>query len=133
MIAPFDQAVELLDTITGVDRRTAEGIVAEIEVDMQQFGSAERPASWAGMCPGNPTSAGKSRSGKSSKGSKWLGIHLTEAAKAAARSKTPTFRRSTSVCEYQRDPPRNQGGGPQSRLPGDSRSHSRLADLTPGT
>lgn len=87
VIAPFEQAVELLDTITGVDRKTAEGIIAEIGVDMGRFGSAERLASWAGMCPGNHTSAGKSRSGRTRKGSKWLGIHLTEAAKAAARSK----------------------------------------------
>lgn len=87
VISPFEKAVELLDTTTGIDRRTAEGIIAEIGVDMSRFGSAERLASWAGMCPGNHTSAGKSRSGKSRQGSKWLGIHLTEAAKAAARSK----------------------------------------------
>lgn len=87
VIAPFEEAVELLDTITGTDRRTAEGIIAEIGVDMSRFGSAERLASWAGMCPGNHESAGKQRSGKSRKGSKWLGIHLTEAAKGAARSK----------------------------------------------
>jgi transposase len=87
VIAPVEEAVELLDTITGADRRTAEGIIAEIGVDMGRFGSAERQASWAGMCPGNHESAGKSRSGKTRKGSKWLGIYLTEAAKAAARSK----------------------------------------------
>jgi len=70
-----------------VDRRTAEGIIAEIGVDMSRFRSSNRLASWAGMCPGNHTSAGKSRTGRTRKGSKWLGIHLTEAAKAAARSK----------------------------------------------
>ncbi len=67
--------------------RTAEGIIAEIGVDMSRFGSAERLASWAGMCPGNHESAGKQRSGKTRKGSKWLGTYLTEAAKAAGRSK----------------------------------------------
>src|SRR3954468_22379263 len=36
-IAPFEQAVELLVTITGVQRRTAEVIVAEIGVDMSVF------------------------------------------------------------------------------------------------
>jgi len=87
VIAPFEEAVELLDTITGVDRRTVEGLIAEIGVDMSRFGSSERLASWAGMCPGNHESAGKQRSGKSRKGSKWLGSYLTEAAKAAGRSK----------------------------------------------
>jgi transposase len=44
-------------------------------------------ASWAGMCPGNEESAGKRRSGKTRKGSKWLRSALVEAAHAAARSK----------------------------------------------
>jgi transposase len=39
------------------------------------------------MCPGHNESAGKRRSGKTRKGSKWLRTSLTEAAKAAARSK----------------------------------------------
>ena len=40
-----------------------------------------------GMCPGNDQSAGKRRSGKTRKGSKWLRSALIEAAYAAARSK----------------------------------------------
>src|SRR5215204_366511 len=39
------------------------------------------------MCPGNEESAGKRRSSKTRKGSKWLRSALTEAARAAARSK----------------------------------------------
>jgi len=39
------------------------------------------------MCPGNEESAGKRRSGKTRKGSKWLRSALTESASAAARSK----------------------------------------------
>jgi transposase len=39
------------------------------------------------MCPGNEESAGKRRSGKTSKGSKWLRSALTESARAAARAK----------------------------------------------
>ncbi len=90
-IAPFEPQVELLDTIPGVDRRSAEAIIAEIGVDMAQFGSSARLASWAGMCPGNDESAGKHRSGKTRKGSKWLRTTLTESAKAAARSKGSYF------------------------------------------
>lgn len=87
VIEPYAAQVKLLDTIPGVDRIGAEGIVAEIGVDMAQFGSAERLASWAGMCPGNHESAGKQKSGRSRKGSKWLGVHLTEAATSAGRTK----------------------------------------------
>lgn len=46
-------AVELLDTIPGVGRGTAELILAEIGTDMQRFGSAAQLASWAKVCPGN--------------------------------------------------------------------------------
>jgi len=85
-IAPFEQAVELLCTIPGVQRRTAETIVAEIGVDMSVFPDAKHLASWAGQCPGNDQSAGKRRSGKSRKGSKWLDWALEEAAMAAIRT-----------------------------------------------
>jgi transposase len=87
VIAPFEPQVQLLRTIPGVDRRTAEGLLAEIGVDMGRFGSAERLASWAGLCPGHHESAGKSRSGRTRPGSKWLHTYLSQAAKAAGRSK----------------------------------------------
>jgi transposase len=86
-IAPFESAVELLCTIPGVQRRNAECIIAEIGVDMTVFPTAEQLASWAGQCPGNDQSAGKRRSGKSRKGSKWLDWALEETAMAAIRTK----------------------------------------------
>jgi transposase len=87
VIAPFSEQVELLDTIPGIDRRMAETLIAEIGVDMDQFPTHRHLASWAGMCPGNEESAGKRRSGKTRKGSKWLRSALVEAAHAASRSK----------------------------------------------
>ncbi len=86
-IAPFEKAVELLCTIHGVQRRTAEVIIAEIGVDMSVFPTAKHLASWAGLCPGNDQSAGKRRSGRTRKGSKWLDWALEEAAMAAIRTK----------------------------------------------
>jgi transposase len=85
-LAPFVSAVELLCSIPGVQRRTAEVIVAEIGVDMSRFPSERHLASWAGQCPGNDRSAGKRRSGKTRHGSKWLDSALTEAAMAATRT-----------------------------------------------
>ena len=86
-IRPFEAAVELLCTIPGVQRRTAEVIIAETGADMSAFPTAKHLASWAGQCPGNDRSAGKRRSGRTRKGSRWLGIALTEAALAATRTK----------------------------------------------
>ncbi len=86
-LRPFAPQARLLCTIPGVGPRTAEVLVAEIGVEMAQFGSAERLSSWAGLCPGNDQSAGKRRSGRTRKGSKWLRRALTEAALAASRSK----------------------------------------------
>ncbi|HEV2921312.1 MAG TPA: IS110 family transposase [Actinomycetota bacterium] len=87
VIGPFAEQVALLDTIPGVDQRAAEVIVAEIGPDMTQFPTAAHLASWAGVCPGNNESAGKHRSGRTRKGSKWLGGCLSEVAKAASRTK----------------------------------------------
>ena len=97
VIAPFEDYLELIDTIPGVDRRVGEALIAEVGVDMSVFGAPDRLASWAGMCPGNHESAGKSRSGRTRKGPKWLQVHLTEAAKAAGRTKD-----TYSGAQYQR-------------------------------
>jgi len=86
-IAPFAQAVELLCTIPGVKQRTAETIIAEIGTDMTVFPTAGHLVSWAGLCPGHDESAGKRRSGRTRKGSKWLRTGLLEAALAATHTK----------------------------------------------
>ena len=96
-IAPFAPAIELLITIPGVQRRTAEVIIAETGGDMTAFPSARHLASWAGVCPGNDRSAGKRRSGTTRKGSKWLRGALGEAAIAAART-----RNTYLAAQYQR-------------------------------
>jgi transposase len=87
MIAPFATPIDLLDTIPGVDRRTAEVVLSEIGPDMSRFPTSGNLASWTGICPGNNESAGKRFSGKTRKGSRWLRRALVEAAQAAARTK----------------------------------------------
>ncbi len=84
---PFELELELLDSIPGVGRRTAEDILAEIGTDMHRFPSSAHLASWAGMSPGNNESAGKRKSGKTTKGNKSLRATLVLAARAAAKSK----------------------------------------------
>lgn len=87
LLAPFADAAGCLDTIPGVNQRTAEILIAEIGVDMSRFPSARHLASWAGLCPGNHESAGKHRSGKTRKGNLWLRGALIEAALGATRKK----------------------------------------------
>lgn len=85
---PFvPEAVKLLDSIPGIGERTAQIIIAEMGADMSQFPSADHLSSWAGMCPGNNESAGKRRSGQTTKGSKQLRTVLVEAAWVASRVK----------------------------------------------
>ena len=69
VLEPQARQIELLDTIPGVDRRTAECLIAEIGPDMSRFPTHRHLASSAGLCPGNNESAGKHRSGKTRKGS----------------------------------------------------------------
>ncbi|GAC1530115.1 MAG: IS110 family transposase [Chloroflexota bacterium] len=87
VITPFGKQVELLCTIPGIQKRTAEVLLAEIGPDMSRFASAAHLASWAALCPGNNESAGKHHSGRTRRGSKWLRKGLVEAARAACRSK----------------------------------------------
>lgn len=56
-------------------------------VDMSVFGSAERLASWVGICPGNNESAGKRKTGRIRKGNAWVRRLLCEFAQAAARTR----------------------------------------------
>ena len=85
---PFvPEAVQLLQTIPGIGLRVAEVIVSEIGVDMSRFPTDAHLASWAGVCPGNNESAGRRRSGQTTKGSPYLRAAITQAAWAAAHTK----------------------------------------------
>jgi transposase len=68
VLAPFAQARDRLDTITGVGKRAAETIVAEIGVDMTVFPTAGHLASWAGRCPGNNPDRGQAPLGQAHQG-----------------------------------------------------------------
>ena len=86
-LAPLAEAQQRLQTIPGISQRVAETVLAEIGTDMGQFPSAGHLAKWAGMCPGNQESAGKRRSGRTTKGDRWLKRLLVQAAWAASHTK----------------------------------------------
>ncbi len=84
---PFTRARDRLDSITGVGKRAAECILAEIGTDMTRFPTAAHLASWAGVAPGNNITGGKRGSGKTTHGDVWLQDILTQCAWAAARTR----------------------------------------------
>jgi transposase len=87
VMTPFAEARDRLDTITGVGKRAAECIIAEIGVDMSVFPDAAHLCSWAGLCPANNITGGKRRSNSTNKGNRWLGEILNQCAWAAAHSR----------------------------------------------
>lgn len=76
----------LLQTLPGVDLIGAAMLLVEIGADMSAFGSADRLASWVGICPGNNESAGKHKSGRVRKGNPYVRRLLCEFAHAASRT-----------------------------------------------
>lgn len=89
LMRPFDQnnLIERLDTIPGVDKKTAQVIIAELGIDMKRFRNAKYAASWAGLVPGKNESAGRNRSSRTNKANRYLKSALVQAAHAAGRSK----------------------------------------------
>lgn len=87
MIVPFSQAIDLLDTSPGVNRKTAEVVISE---SARIWAATHQQTTWCHRMkcgPGNDESAGKHFSGKTRRGSKWLRIALVESASAATRMK----------------------------------------------
>ena len=84
-LAPIKDGARLLTTLPGVSELTAQGMVAEIVVDMGRFPTDAHLISWAGLCPRNEESAGKRRPTRVRKGAPWLKTALVTAAWAAVR------------------------------------------------
>lgn len=87
LMKPYEEEVRRWDEIPGIDQRVAETVVAEVGPTMEPFPTDNHIASWAGVCPGNSESAGKRKSGKLPKGSRWLRRALNQAAWAASHTR----------------------------------------------
>jgi transposase len=92
MQASLFPQLELLQTIPGLQERSASTILAETGGDLTAFPSASHLSSWGGVCPGNNRSAGKSKSSRTTKGNPFLRSALTECAWAAAATKNSFLR-----------------------------------------
>ena len=85
------------------------------------------PGSWAGMCPGNNQSAGKRRSGRTTKGNRWLRQTLVQVAWAASHTKgTYLSAQYPPVGRAARQEAGAGGGG--SHAAGDHLSRAEAAD-----
>ena len=84
---PYEQYIELLQTIPGIKEVAARLIFAELCDNLKDFFcDSEHFCSWLGICPGNKISANKNYSGAAAKGNKWLRRTLTECAQAIGLS-----------------------------------------------
>ncbi|MYH30695.1 MAG: IS110 family transposase [Acidobacteria bacterium] len=92
-LADYRRPLLLLQTIPGIDLRSAAAILVEIGPDVAAFRSARHLAAWAGVAPGNHVSARKRRSGRVRPGNRMLRATLAECAHGAARSTSSQFHR----------------------------------------
>jgi transposase len=98
---PFAPALEAVASLPGFDQRSAQNVLAEIGADMAPFPSEHHLSSWAGVSPGSNESGGKRKSGKTTKGNRWLRTALVQSAWAATRKKGSYFQ-----AQYRRLAPR---------------------------
>lgn len=88
----YEEAIQKLEQIPGIGKRSAEVILAEIGLDMSRFPTAGHLAAWSGLAPGNNESAGKRKSGRTRKGNPTLKTTLIQCAKTAKAKKGSFFK-----------------------------------------
>ena len=91
LVVPYEDYINLLMTIPGIDRNSAITIISEIGVDMSQFSNHYRLSAWAGLAPGCNESAGKKKSVKISRAGVYLKPCLVEVAHCAVKDKSNTY------------------------------------------
>lgn len=93
LVKPYEDAINLLCTIPGVNRTSAITIISEIGTDMSQFTNSKRLCCWAGLTPSNNESAGKKKSVRITRAGIYLKPALVQVAHAAVKSdKTPYYK-----------------------------------------
>ena len=91
LVNSYEDYIDLLMSIPGIDRNAAITIISEIGVDMSQFSNHYRLSAWAGLAPGCNESAGKKKSVKISRAGVYLKPCLVEVAHCAVKNKTKTY------------------------------------------
>ena len=93
----FPEQYKNLQTIPGVQARSATAIIAEVGTSMSAFQTAAHLVSWAGLKPRNEESAGKIKSRKVTHGNKYLRKTLIECSWAASKTQNCYYNRFSYV------------------------------------
>jgi len=104
LTAGHQNLLDRLDEIPGIDKKSAQSIVSEIGVTLDEFICMSALASWAGLCPGNNESAGKRKSGRTSVRSHPFKTILIEVAWAAVKKKGSYYRAKYFKLKARRGP-----------------------------
>lgn len=92
VMSPLErEVVKNLDTVPGLDVRSAQVVIAEIGTDMSCYPTAHCLAAWAGLCPNTRESGGKRRGGRIRSGNGWLKATLCQSAWSAGRTRRSYF------------------------------------------
>ena len=85
------RAAKVIQDIPGIGNTSAQAIISVIGTDMTRFPTDAHISSWAGLCPGNNESAGKRKSGRTTKGNNLLRDTLVVCAHSAVKNKDSYF------------------------------------------
>lgn len=85
--AKLEPQWELVQTVPAIAETSGAAILAETSGDVTAFPSVGNFSSWAGLCPGNNRSAGKSKSSHTTGGNPWLRSTMVECSWAATMKK----------------------------------------------
>ena len=90
----YENAIQLLCTITGVKHDSAVTSISEIGIDMSQFCNSKRLCCWAGLALGSNESAGKKKSVLITRAGVYLKPTLVQCSHAAVKSnKSPYYKK----------------------------------------
>lgn len=93
LVSPYENAVQLLCTIPGIDRNSANTVISEIGTDMAPFSNSKRLCYWTGLTLGNNESAGKKNSVRITYAGVYLKPALVQVAHAVVKSdKSPYYK-----------------------------------------
>lgn len=87
-VAPFAAQVAQLDAVTGIGGVCAQELIAELGIDRAVFPTAAHLVAWAKFAPQANTSAGKTKTAATGRGTPWLAATLAEIAVTAGRTST---------------------------------------------
>jgi transposase len=85
-VSPFEETIQRLDTIPGVNRTLAIDLIAESGANMSAWPSDRHFAAWTGTCPGNRESAGIRRRARAREGNPYIKSVLIQAAVCASKN-----------------------------------------------